>query len=88
MKRYPGHDLESCYTLRDGFSDLNDQNRLDWNEIDAIFGSRPRNLSLSSGRWVAVILGALPLNRSLGKESSDCPGVDPEFRATIKGESF
>lgn len=33
--RYPGHDLESCYTLRDVIYDLNDQNRLDWNEIDA-----------------------------------------------------
>lgn len=48
--RYPGHDLESCYTLRDVIYDLNDQNRLDWNEIDAIFGASPRNLERSSVR--------------------------------------
>ncbi|CAK9168359.1 unnamed protein product [Ilex paraguariensis] len=33
--RYPGHDLESCYTLKDLIYDLNDQNRLNWKEIEA-----------------------------------------------------
>lgn len=35
LHRYPGHDRHSCFTLRDIIYDMNDQNRLDWNEIDA-----------------------------------------------------
>lgn len=39
--RYAGHDINSCFTFRDMIYDMNDQNRLNWEEIRAIAVNNP-----------------------------------------------
>jgi len=33
--RYAGHTIEECHTLRDVIYDMNDENRINWNEVKA-----------------------------------------------------